>query len=48
MPAIHNVPERRHRECVGPAVNEKQITYFFGLALGGLLFAALALNALTS
>jgi hypothetical protein len=30
------------------AMNEKQITHLVGLALGGLLFIALALNALAS
>ena len=29
-------------------MNEKQITRFFGLALGGLFAAGLVLNALTS
>jgi hypothetical protein len=30
------------------AMSEKQITHLVGLALGGLLFVALALNALAS
>ena len=33
-------------KVVGPAMNDKQITRLFGLALGGLLVASLVLNAL--
>jgi len=35
------------RDCVSPAMSEKQITQLFGFVLGGLFVTGLVLNALT-